>query len=119
MVIESQILAGAPQIVNPVKEGVSKLTQYIIGNSALKLLLVIIGAAAIVVCALLLVLRKFWPTTPIGQALQGNGTIGWCCAGLLVGLMLILPDQILPFVAGALATLFQVVLDIFAAVMNL
>lgn len=62
---------------------------------------------------------QWWPTTTIGQALQGNGTVGWCCAGLLFGLMLILPAQILPFVAKVLATLFQVVLDIFSAIFGI
>ena len=107
--MESVRIAAAPRIVQPVGDGVSRLCGYITGNSAL----------AIVVCAGLLVLRKWWPTTTIGQALQGNGTVGWCCAGLLVGLMLILPAQILPFVAKVLATLFQVVLDIFSAIFGI
>ena len=117
--MESVRIAAAPRIVQPVGDGVSKLCGYITGNSALATLLIIIGALAIVVCAGLLVLRKWWPTTTIGQALQGNGTVVWCCAGLLVGLMPILPAQILPFVAKILATLFQVVLDIFSAIFGI
>lgn len=117
--MESVRIAAAPRIVQPIGDGVARLCGYITGNSALATLLIIIGALVIVVCAGLLVLRKWWPTATIGQALQGNGAVGWCCAGLLFGLMLILPAQILPFVAKVLATLFQVVLDIFSAIFGI
>ncbi|MBT1161771.1 hypothetical protein [Bifidobacterium sp. SO1] len=112
-------IAAAPRIVQPTKDGISKLTGYLTANSALATLLVIIGAFAICVCAFLLILRKFWPNSPIGQQLQGNGTMVWCAAGMLVGLMLILPSQILPFVGAILATLLQLLLDILAAVFHL
>lgn len=112
-------IAAAPRIVEPTRNGVSKLTGYLTANTALATLLIVIGALAIVVCAFLLILRKFWPTSPIGQSLQGNGTVVWCIAGMLVGLMLILPSQILPFIASILATFVQLVLDIFAAVLGL
>lgn len=112
-------MAAAPQIVNQVGDGVSRFIGYVTENSALTMLLVILGGIVIVTCTALLVLRKWWPTTTIGQALQGNGTVAWCCAGMLLGLIFILPAQILPFLAKILATLFQIVLNIFASVFGL
>ena len=97
-------VAAAPQIVRPIMDGVAKLCGFVTGNAAL---------------ATLLVLRKWWPSTQIGQALQGGGTIGWCCAGITLGLCGILPSQILPFAAGLVAMLFQIVLNVISQVFGL
>ena len=112
-------VAAAPQIVQPIRDGVAKLCGFVMGNAALATLLVLLGAIVIIACVVLLVLRKWWPTTMIGQALQGRSTVGWCCAGITLGLCGILPSQILPFAAGMVAMLFQIVLNIFAQVFGL
>ena len=112
-------VAAAPQIVRPIMDGVSKLCGFVTGNAALATLLVLVGAVVIITSIVLLVLRKWWPSTQIGQALQGGGTIGWCCAGITFGLCGILPSQILPFAAGPVAMLFQIVLNIIAQVFGL
>ncbi len=86
-------VAAAPQIVRPIMDGVAKLCGFVTGNAALATLLVLLGAVVIITCVVLLVLRKWWPSTQIGQALQGGGTVGWCCAGITLGLCGILPSQ--------------------------
>lgn len=112
-------VAAAPQIVRPIMDGVSKLCGFVTGNASLATLLVLVGAVVIITSIVLLVLRKWWPSTQIGQALQGGGTVGWCCAGITFGLCGILPSQILPFAAGLVAMLFQIVLNIIAQVFGL
>lgn len=112
-------VAAAPQIVQPISDGVAKLCGLVTGNAALATLLILLGAIVIITCVVLLVLRKWWPSTTIGIALQGKGTIGWCCAGITLGLCGILPSQILPFAAGMVAMLFQIVLNILAQVFGL
>lgn len=111
-------VAAAPQIVRPIMDGVAKLCGFVTGNAALATLLVLLGAVVIITCVVLLVLRKWWPSTQIGQALQG-GTVGWCCAGITLGLCGILPSQILPFAAGLVAMLFQIVLNVISQVFGL
>ena len=65
-------VAAAPQIVRPIMDGVAKLCGFVTGNAALATLLVLLGAVVIITCVVLLVLRKWWPSTQIGQALQGG-----------------------------------------------
>ncbi|SEB64313.1 hypothetical protein SAMN04489748_1637 [Bifidobacterium longum] len=65
-------VAAAPQIVRPIMDGVAKLCGFVTGNAALATLLVLLGAVVIITCVVLLVLRKWWPSTQIGQALQGE-----------------------------------------------
>lgn len=112
-------VAAAPQIVRPIMDGVAKLCGFVTDNAALATLLVLLGAVVIITCVVLLVLRKWWPSTQIGQALQGGGTVGWCCAGITLGLCGILPSQILPFAAGLVAMLFQIALNIISQVIGL
>ena len=112
-------VAAAPQIVRPIMDGVAKLCGFVTGNAALATLLVLLGAVVIITCVVLLALRKWWPSTQIGQALQKGGTVGWCCAGITLGLCGILPSQILPFAAGLVAMLFQIVLNVISQVFGL
>ena len=49
----------------------------------------------------------------------GNGKVIWCIAGMLTGLIFILPAQILPFLTSLVMTLVQVLLNIIAAIFHL
>lgn len=106
-------LAAAPQVVQPSRQAIEQ-------NATLKTLLIIIGAVFLIVTIALLVIRKFWPQTPVGQSMNaGNGKVIWCIAGMLTGLIFILPAQILPFLTAIVMTLVQVLLNIFAALFHL
>lgn len=114
------ILAAAPDVKGALNDGISKLLEVLLVNTAFNTLLMVLGGIAIAVCIVLLVLRKFWPQTQIGQALNaGNSSIAWCCAGILLGLVLAAPKTALPFLAAVLGTAFQVVLDVLAKIFGL
>ena len=83
-------VAAAPQIVRPIMDGVAKLCGFVTGNAALATLLVLLGAVVIITCA-----------------------------GITLGLCGILPSQILPFAAGLVAMLFQIVLNVISQVFGL
>lgn len=121
MTIHSVPLAAAPQIVQPGKAGVQRFVQMLMQNSALVTLCIVIGGALIAVCIGLLVIRKFWPQCQLGQSLNNAGTssIVWCVCGMLAGLIFILPAQILPFLAAIGLWVAQLVIDIFARILNL
>lgn len=112
-------LAEAPQIVEPAAEGVAKFVGYITENDSLSLACTIIGAIFIVICIVLLVIRRFWPQTPIGQSLNaGNSTVVWCIAGMIAGIIFILPGQILPFLTKIVMTGVQAILNICSRIFN-
>ena len=113
-------LAAAPQIVQPSRQAIEQACGYIEQNATLKTLLIIIGAVFLIITIALLVIRKFWPQTPVGQSMNaGNGKVIWCLAGMLTGLIFILPAQILPFLTSLVMTLVQVLLNIIAAIFHL
>ncbi|OZG49846.1 hypothetical protein [Bombiscardovia coagulans] len=99
---------AAPQIVGPLRDGVQKFVSTISSNSGLMTLLMVIGGIVIAVCIALLLLRKFWPQTPIGRQMnEGNSSVVWCIVAILLGTVLILPGQILPFLTAIIASLVQ------------
>ena len=114
------VIEAGPQIVEPTKSAVKQLVGYVTSNSSMKTLLIVIGALIIVVCAVLLLARKYAPQTAIGQSVggqeQGSKKVVWVVAAMLLGRCLILPDQILPFCAGVLAWVVQMVLDILSKI---
>ena len=114
-------LAAAPQIVQPSRQAIEQACGYIEQNATLKTLLIIIGAVFLIITIALLVIRKFWPQTPVGQSMNapGGSKVIWCIAGMLTGLIVILPTQILPFLTAFVMTLVQVLLNIFAAILHL
>lgn len=113
-------LAAAPDVKGPIVDGVKQFVDFMVGNAAFKTLLMVLGGIAIAVCITLLVLRKFWPQTQIGQALNAGGSsVAWCCAGILLGLILTAPAAALPFLAAVLGTAFQVVLDVLAKIFGI
>lgn len=113
-------LAAAPQIVQPSRQAIEQGCGYIEQNATLKTLLIIIGAGFLIITIALLVVRKFWPQTPVGQSMNaGNSKVIWCIAGMLAGLIFILPAQILPFLTSLVMTLMQVLLNFIAAIFHL
>lgn len=118
--MESHIIeAAAPNVIQPVQDATGKLVDSLTGNPQFQLLCSLGGGAIILVCITLLVLRKWWPNTTIGQGMQGRSQMIWACAGMALGLVFILPAQIVPLFAGVLASLFQIVLNLIATVFNL
>lgn len=107
-------VAAAPRIVKSVRDGVEKFAGYITGNANLKLALAVLGGCIIFICIGLLVARKWWPNTPVGRSMQdqGGGKVLWCFAAIILGLVLIAPSTVAPFIAAIPAYALQIVLDI-------
>lgn len=112
--------ATPPRIVGSVRDGVKKFTGYLTSNANLKLALIVLGGCIIFICVGLLAARKWWPNTPIGRSMQdqGGGKIAWCLAAIVLGVVLIAPDQVAPFIAAIPAYLAQIVMDILDKVFN-
>ena len=112
------ILASAPQIVTPGRDAVTKFAAYITQNGALATFLMIVGGAVLLFSILLIIAQKWWPNNPFGRwAMQIN--IAWAIAGMFVGLLLILPEQVAPFCVAILLTVVQFLLDLFCSVFRL
>lgn len=112
--------AAPPRIVGSVRDGVKKFTGYLTNNANLKLALIVLGGCIIFICVGLLAARKWWPNTPVGRSMQdqGGGKIGWCLAAIVLGVVLIAPDQVAPFIAAIPAYLAQIVMDIIDKIFN-
>lgn len=112
--------ATPPRIVGSVRDGVTKFAGYLTGNANLKLALQVLGGCIIFICVGLLAARKWWPNTPIGRSMQdqGGGKVFWCLAAIDLGVILIAPDQVAPFIAAIPAYLAQIVMDIFDKIFN-
>ena len=90
--------ATPPRIVGSVRDGVSKFAGYLTGNANLKLALQVLGGCIIFIC--------------------GGGKVFWCLAAIVLGVILIAPDQVAPFIAAIPAYLAQIVLDILDKIFN-
>lgn len=113
-------LAGAPRIVEPAGNGASDFVNKLFDSgSVVPAICMFLGGAAIVVCVVLLVIRKFWPNTPLGQQFQAKGTVGWCIAAIVLGVVLVAPKQVVPFIVKLLAMLIQVILDVVARIFGI
>lgn len=112
--------ATPPRIVGSVRDGVKKFTGYLTNNANLKLALIVLGGCIVFICVGLLAARKWWPNTPIGRSMQdqGGGKIAWCLAAIVLGVVLIAPDQVAPFIAAIPAYLAQIVMDILDKIFN-
>ncbi|WP_307998064.1 hypothetical protein [uncultured Bifidobacterium sp.] len=112
------IILAAPQIVEPARSGTAEFVNLIISNATIARLLIVAGGLIIGICVGLLIWRRVAPTSTIGQALsaQGNHTAMWCVMFITLGVILILPAQILPFVVQLLASVVQVAFDIAGAI---
>lgn len=112
------ILASAPQIVTPCRDAVSKFASYITQDGALATFLMILGGLVLLTSILLVILQKWWPNNALSRwAMQVN--IAWAIAGMFVGLLLILPEQVAPFCVAILLTVVQFILNIFCSVFGL
>ena len=112
-------LAGAPRIVEPAGNGATDFVNKLFDSgSVVPAICMFLGGAAIVICIVLLIIRKFWPNTAIGQQFQSRGTVTWCVAAIVLG-VLVAPKQVVPFVAKLLAMLIQVLLDVAARIFGI
>lgn len=113
-------LAGAPRIVEPAGNGAADFVNKLFDSgSVIPAICMFLGGAAIIVCIVLLIVRKFWPNTPIGQQFQSRGTVTWCIAAIMLGVVLVAPKQVVPFIVKLLATLIQVPLDVAARIFGI
>lgn len=113
-------LAGAPRIVEPAGNGAADFVNKLFDSgSVIPAICMFLGGAAIIVCIVLLIVRKFWPNTPIGQQFQSRGTVTWCIAAIVLGVVLVAPKQVIPFIVKLLATLIQVPLDVAARIFGI
>lgn len=110
-------LAGAPRIVEPAGNGATDFVNKLFDSgSVVSSICMFLGGAAIVICIVLLVIRKFWPNTPIGKQFQASSTVTWCIAAIVLGVVLVAPKQAVPFIVKLLAILLQVLLDVAARI---
>lgn len=113
-------LAGAPRIVEPAGNGAADFVNKLFDSgSVIPAICMFLGGAAIIVCIVLLIVRKFWPNTPIGQQFQSRGTVTWCIAAIMLGVVLVAHKQVAPFIVKLLATLIQVPLDVAARILGI
>ena len=113
-------LAGAPRIVEPAGNGATDFVNKLFDSgSVVSSICMFLGGAAIVICIVLLVIRKFWPNTTIGRQFQSSGTVIWCVAAIVLGVVLVAPKQVVPFIAKLLAMLIQVLLDVIARIFGI
>lgn len=113
-------LAGAPRIVEPAGNGATDFVNKLFDSgSVVSAICMFLGGAAIVICIVLLVIRKFWPNTPIGKQFQASGTVIWCVAAIVFGVVLVAPKQVVPFIVKLLAMLIQVLLDVAARIFGI
>lgn len=112
------IILAAPQIVEPARSGTEKFISLVVSNATVANLLIVLGGGIIAICVGLLIWRRVNPSSTFMQQLNspGNHTALWCGAFILLGVVLILPLQIVPFVVQIFAAVFQVVLNIFGAI---
>lgn len=113
-------LAGAPRIVEPAGNGATDFVNKLFDSgSVIPAICMFLGGAAIVICVVLLVIRKFWPNTTIGRQFQSGGTVVWCVVAIMLGVMLVAPKQVVPFIVKLLAMLIQVLLDVIARIFGI
>lgn len=113
-------LAGAPRIVEPAGNGATDFVNKLFDSgSVVSSICMFLGGAAIVICIVLLVIRKFWPNTTIGRQFQSSGTVIWCVAAIVLGVVLVAPKQVVPFIAKLFAMLIQVLLDVIARIFGI
>lgn len=104
--------AAAPQIIAPAREAATKFVGYLTANSALSNLLMIIGGGVIAVFITLLLVWKFKPDSQIGGAMRSNANLWGAIVALLFGVLLVLPNQIIPFLVGLAVVPLQILLSI-------
>lgn len=113
-------LAGAPRIVEPAGNGATDFINKLFDSgSVVSSICMFLGGAAIVVCIVLLAIRKFWPNTPLGKQFQAGGTVTWCIAAIVLGVVLVAPKQVVPFIVKLFAMLIQVLLDVGARIFGI
>lgn len=113
-------LAGAPRIVEPAGNGAADFVNKLFDSgSVIPAICMFLGGAAIVGCIVLLIVRKCWPNTPIGRHFQSGSTVIWCIAAIVLGVVLVAPKQVIPFIVKLFAMLIQVLLDVAARIFGI
>lgn len=113
-------LAGAPRIVEPAGNGATDFVNKLFDSgSVIPAICMFLGGAAIVGCIVLLIVRKCWPNTPLGRHFQSGSTVIWCVAAIVLGVVLVAPKQVVPFIVKLLAMLIQVLLDVIARIFGI
>lgn len=113
-------LAGAPRIVEPAGNGAADFVNKLFDSgSVIPAICMFLGGAAIVGCIVLLIVRKCWPNTPIGRHFQSGSTVIWCIAAIALGVVLVAPKQVIPFIVKLFAMLIQVLLDVAARIFGI
>lgn len=113
-------LAGAPRIVEPAGNGAADFVNKLFDSgSVIPAICMFLGGAAIIGCIVLLIVRKCWPNTPIGRHFQSGSTVTWCIAAIVLGVVLVAPKQVTPFIVKLLATLIQILLDVAARILGI
>lgn len=107
---DNTTVLAAPQIQQNMIDGGKKFTDMLTNDGTLKTFLMVMGGLVLVVAVALLLFRKFWPNSSIGQKVQGNAIIWILCAAAL-GLIFIAPNVFVPFLLGLLGWVVQRVLD--------
>ncbi|KAE8128422.1 MULTISPECIES: hypothetical protein [Bifidobacterium] len=77
-------------------------------NDTVKTSLMVIGGIVVFVCVGLILARKVFPQTTIGQMVQGNGGMMFIICGISLGVVCFAPATILPI----LASLFAIIPDL-------
>lgn len=113
-------LAGAPRIVEPAGNGATDFVNKLFDSgSVIPAICMFLGGAAIVGCIVLLIVRKCWPNTPLGRHFQSGSTVIWCVAAIVLGVVLVAPKQVVPFIVKLLAMLIQVLLDVITRIFGI
>lgn len=114
--MDTSLILAAPQVVSPAKDAAQKFVDLLIGNSTVQTLLIVVGGCILACCIVLLVARKAFPNTAIGQIVHSSGGVIWCVMFMMLSLMLIMPSQLIPFVVQIFAAVFQALLDILGSI---
>lgn len=114
------IVLSAPQIVNPAKDGAAAFINSISQNAAFMNLLRVLGGLVVVGCIILLLARKYWPTSPIGRGMADSGSkVAWAIVGIVLGVVLVAPSTVVPWTVALLATPVQWVLNVIGMIFGI
>jgi hypothetical protein len=88
---------GFGTITNQTK-GAAALFASTIAGSSFGTALKVIGALVVFVSVAVILIRKFWPNSPLGSMVQGSSIFVWVTCGILLGVTMFAPATILPIV---------------------
>lgn len=106
-------LAAAPTLRNSIVDGTNKFIDMLLKVNGGKIgtALAVVGGLIILLCVVLLLSNKFWPSAPWNKMMQSPISITWAIIGLLLGVALVAPKTVIPFLATIIGVLAQAVID--------